>query len=66
MSDFISILREREVPDWLRAFYGLVFLVTFVHAVVTENALTCCPPGYATYTRSSTACNPPSGGRSWS
>ena len=46
MSDFISILREREVPDWLRAFYGLVFLVTFVHAVVTENALTCCPPGY--------------------
>ena len=47
MSDFISILREREVPDWLRAVYGLVFLVTFVHAVVTENALTCCPPGYA-------------------
>ena len=46
MSDFISILREREVPDWLRAGYGLVFLVTFVHAVVTENALTCCPPGY--------------------
>ena len=46
MSDFISILREREVPDWLRAFYGLVFLITFVHAVVTENALTCCPPGY--------------------
>ena len=46
MSDFISILREREVPDWLRAVYGLVFLVTFVHAVVTENALTCCPPGY--------------------
>ena len=46
MSDFITILREREVPDWLRAVYGLVFLVTFVHAVVTENALTCCPPGY--------------------
>ena len=46
MSDFISILREREVPDWLRVLYGLVFLVTFVHAVVTENALTCCPPGY--------------------
>ena len=46
MSDFISILREREVPDWLRAGYGLVFLVTFAHAVVTKDALTCCPPGY--------------------
>jgi len=46
LSDFISILREREVPDWLRAGYGLVFLVTLTHAVVTENALTCCPPGY--------------------
>ena len=46
MSDFLNILRESEVPDWLRAVYGLVFLVTFVHAVVTENALTCCPPGY--------------------
>ena len=46
MSDFISILREREVPDWLRAGYALVFLVTFAHAVVTKDALTCCPPGY--------------------
>ena len=47
MSDFISHLREPEVPDWLKLLYGLVFLVTFAHAVVTENALTCCPPGYA-------------------
>ena len=47
MSDFMTILREREAPDWLRAFYCLVFLVTLAHAVLTENALTCCPPGYA-------------------
>ena len=47
MSDFISILREREVPDWLRAGYALTFLVTFAHALVTKKALTCCPPGYA-------------------
>ena len=47
MSDFISILREREVPDWLRAAYGLVFLIALAHAVVTKDALTCCPPGYA-------------------
>ena len=46
MSDFISILREREVPDWLRAGYGLVFLIALAHAVVTKDALTCCPPGY--------------------
>ena len=46
MSDFISILREREVPDWLRAAYGLVFLIALAHAVVTKDALTCCPPGY--------------------
>ena len=47
MSDFISILREREVPDWLRAGYGLTFLVTLAHALATKKALTCCPPGYA-------------------
>ena len=47
MSDFITILREREVPDWLRAGYALTFLVTFAHALVTKKALTCCPPGYA-------------------
>ena len=46
MSDFISILRESEVPDWLRAGYALTFLVTFAHALVTKKALTCCPPGY--------------------
>ena len=47
MSDFLNILREREVPDWLRAGYALTFLVTFAHALVTKKALTCCPPGYA-------------------
>ena len=46
MSDFLNILREREVPDWLRAAYGLVFLIALAHAVVTKDALTCCPPGY--------------------
>ena len=46
MSDFITILREREVPDWLRAAYSLVFLVALAHAVATKDALTCCPPGY--------------------
>lgn len=39
-------LREREVPDWLRAFYGVVYLATFVHAILTRGAWTCCPPAY--------------------
>ena len=46
MSDFLNILREREVPDWLRAGYCLVFLIALAHAVVTKDALTRCPPGY--------------------
>ena len=46
MSDFLTHLREPEVPDWLKLLYGLVFLATFTHATLTENALTCCPPAY--------------------
>ena len=47
MSEFLARLRELEVPGWLRVVYCLIFLVMFAHAVVTEGALTCCPPGYA-------------------
>ena len=46
MSDFLSHLRATEFPNRLRVVYCLIFLVTFAHAVVTEGALTCCPPGY--------------------
>ena len=46
MSDFLSHLQATEFPNRLRALYCLIFLVTFIHAVVTEGALTCCPPGY--------------------
>ena len=47
MSEFLARLRELEVPGWLRVVYCLIFLAAFAHAVVTEGALTCCPPGYA-------------------
>ena len=47
MSDFLAHLRKPEVPDGLRVVYCLIFLAAFAHAVVTEGALTCCPPGYA-------------------
>ena len=47
MSDFLSHLRKPEFPDWLRVAYCLIFLAAFIHAVETEGALTCCPPGYA-------------------
>ena len=47
MSDFLSHLRATEFPNRLRVVYCLIFLVTFAHAVATEGALTCCPPGYA-------------------
>ena len=46
MSDFLGRLREREIPDWLRALYGVVYLVTFIHAILTRGAWTCCPPAY--------------------
>ena len=46
MSDFIANLRQLEIPNRLRVVYCLIFLVTFAHAVATEGALTCCPPGY--------------------
>ena len=47
MSDFLARLRELEVPGRLQVVYCLIFLAAFAHAVVTEGALTCCPPGYA-------------------
>ena len=47
MSDFLAHLRKPEIPDGLRVVYCLIFLAAFAHAVVTEGALTCCPPGYA-------------------
>ena len=46
MSDFVSHLRATEFPNRLRVLYCLIFLAAFAHAVVTEGALTCCPPGY--------------------
>ena len=42
----IERLREREVPDWLRALYGVIYLATFAHLVLTRGAWTCCPPAY--------------------
>ena len=47
MSDFLSHLRATEFTNRLRVVYCLIFLAAFAHAVVTEGALTCCPPGYA-------------------
>ena len=47
MSDFLAHLRATEFPNRLRVVYCLIFLAAFAHAVVTEGALTCCPPGYA-------------------
>ena len=46
MSDFLSHLREVEIPGRLRALYCLIFLATLIHALATEGALKCCPPGY--------------------
>ena len=46
MSELIERLREREVPDWLRALYGVIYLATFAHLVLTRGAWTCCPPAY--------------------
>ena len=46
MSDFLSHVRKTEIPSRLRALYCLIFLAAFIHAVVTEGALKCCPPGY--------------------
>ena len=46
MSELIERLREREVPDWLRALYGVIYLATFTHLALTRGAWTCCPPAY--------------------
>ena len=46
MSDLLERLRERDIPDWLRALYSVIFLATFVHAITTQGAWTCCPPAY--------------------
>ena len=49
MSDLMERLREREVPDWLRALYGVIYLATFIHAITTRGAWTCCPPAYGDF-----------------
>ena len=49
MSELIERLREREVPDWLRALYGVIYLATFIHAITTRGAWTCCPPAYGDF-----------------
>ena len=46
MSDLLDRLREREVPEWLRALYSVIYLATFFHAITTRGAWTCCPPAY--------------------
>ena len=46
MSDLIERLRERDMPDWLRALYSVIYLATFAHLVLTRGAWTCCPPAY--------------------
>ena len=46
MSDFLAHLRRPEVPDWLRLVYALVFLTTFIHAILSWGAWSCCPPAY--------------------
>ena len=46
MSDLLNRLRERDVPDWLRALYSVIYLATFVHAIIARGAWTCCPPAY--------------------
>ena len=45
-SNFREFLRESDPPDWLKVLYALVFLGTFVHAMLTWDAWTCCPPAY--------------------
>ena len=49
MSDLLERLREREVPDWLRALYSVIYLATFFHAITTRGAWTCCPPAYGDF-----------------
>ncbi len=49
MSDLIERLREREIPEWLRGFYSLVYMATFIHAIITREAWMCCPPAYGDF-----------------
>ena len=49
MSDLLERLRERDVPDWLRALYSVIYLATFFHAITTRGAWTCCPPAYGDF-----------------
>ena len=45
MSDFLAHLRHPEVPDRLRLVYGLVFLTTFTHAILSRGAWKRLPAG---------------------
>ncbi len=49
MSDLIERLKASDIPDWLRAFYSLVYLATFFHAIITRGAWMCCPPAYGDF-----------------
>ena len=49
MSDLLERLREREIPEWLRGFYSLVYLAAFLHAIITREAWMCCPPAYGDF-----------------
>ena len=49
MSDLIERLKASDVPDWLRAFYSVVYLTTFIHAIITRGAWMCCPPAYGDF-----------------
>ena len=49
LSDLLERLREREVPDWLRALYSVIYLATFFHAITTRGAWTCCLPAYGDF-----------------
>ena len=46
MSDLLERLRERDIPDYLRGLYSLIYLATFMHAITTRGAWMCCPPAY--------------------
>ncbi len=49
MSDLIERLKASDIPDWLRAFYSLVYLAAFFHAIITRGAWMCCPPAYGDF-----------------
>ena len=49
MSDLIERLKASDIPDWLRGFYSVVYLTTFIHAIITGGAWMCCPPAYGDF-----------------